>query len=190
VDIEDVIAGVDGACCVFGNVMRSGDARGSRRRFRRFAATRLGRQAKGFVCARQPFTLDPPEQGRVLGATTFDPITSRSHREKKGSSAAAQRTVRPHCATGHFSPFFVRRHFSYDGICRPGHRTMNDREVQAIIGYATTTMRRIAGRRPSDGSSLSLSGIRGRLMVPFVSTPPSPSRWLSDRSRPGQLRRM
>ena len=40
------------------------------------------------------------------------------------------------CGTGHYLPFFVRyaAHFGYDGIWLDlEHRTMNDREVQAII---------------------------------------------------------
>lgn len=40
------------------------------------------------------------------------------------------------CALGHFIPFFIRyaAHFKYDGIWLDlEHRTMNDREVQAIL---------------------------------------------------------
>jgi uroporphyrinogen-III decarboxylase len=64
VDIADVIAGVDGACCVFGNV----DAiqvihDGTREMIRAevYRQIRLGQHAKGFVlCQGSPFTLDTP----------------------------------------------------------------------------------------------------------------------------------
>jgi uroporphyrinogen-III decarboxylase len=64
VDIEEVIAGVDGACCVFGNV----DAiqvifEGTRETIEAEAHRQidLGRRAKGFVlCQGSPFTLDTP----------------------------------------------------------------------------------------------------------------------------------
>jgi uroporphyrinogen-III decarboxylase len=64
VDIADVIAGVDGACCVFGNV----DAvqvifEGTREAIQAEVHRQLslGRRARGFVlCQGSPFTLDTP----------------------------------------------------------------------------------------------------------------------------------
>ena len=64
VDIADVIAGVDGACCVFGNVdavqvMFDGTPEAIQAEVHR--QIRLGQQAKGFVlCQGSPFTLDTP----------------------------------------------------------------------------------------------------------------------------------
>ena len=64
VDIADVIAGVDGACCVFGNVdavrvMLDGTRGAIRAEVER--QLRLGQRAKGFVlCQGSPFTLDTP----------------------------------------------------------------------------------------------------------------------------------
>jgi uroporphyrinogen-III decarboxylase len=86
VDIADVIAGIDGACCVFGNV----DAvqvifDGSRAEIQAevHRQLRLGQQAKGFVlCQGSPFTLDtPPDKVGwfVHSARHFNQSTSRSH---------------------------------------------------------------------------------------------------------------
>ena len=64
VDIADVIAGVDGACCVFGNVdavqvMCEGTKEAIRVEVDR--QLRLGQRARGFVlCQGSPFTLDTP----------------------------------------------------------------------------------------------------------------------------------
>jgi uroporphyrinogen-III decarboxylase len=85
VDIADVIAGVDGACCVFGNVdavqvMLDGTRETIRAEVHR--QIRLGQQAKGFVlCQGSPFTLDTPP-GKVAWfvqcARHFESFT-RSH---------------------------------------------------------------------------------------------------------------
>ena len=64
VDIADVIAGVDGACCVFGNVdavqvMLDGTKEAIQAEVHR--QLRLGQRARGFVlCQGSPFTLDTP----------------------------------------------------------------------------------------------------------------------------------
>jgi uroporphyrinogen-III decarboxylase len=85
VDIADVIAGVDGACCVFGNVdavqvMLDGTRETIQTEVHR--QVRLGRQAKGFVlCQGSPFTLDtPPEKVGwfVQCARQFHSFTSGS----------------------------------------------------------------------------------------------------------------
>ena len=86
VDIADVIAGVDGACCVFGNVdavqvMHDGTRGAIRAEVQRQLT--LGQQANGFVlCQGSPFTLDTPP-GKVAWfvhcARQFNSFTSRSH---------------------------------------------------------------------------------------------------------------
>jgi uroporphyrinogen-III decarboxylase len=64
VDIADVIAGMDGTCCVFGNVdavqvVSEGTAEAIQAEVHR--QLRLGGHAKGFVlCQGSPFTLDTP----------------------------------------------------------------------------------------------------------------------------------
>lgn len=64
VDIADVIAGVDGACCVFGNVDAiQVIAEGTRETIQAEVHRQLtlGQQARGFVlCQGSPFTLDTP----------------------------------------------------------------------------------------------------------------------------------
>lgn len=86
VDIADVIAGVDGACCVFGNVdavqvMFEGDSETIRTEVHRQLS--LGRQAKGFVlCQGSPFTLDTPAEKVgwfIQCARKFNQLASRSH---------------------------------------------------------------------------------------------------------------
>ncbi len=86
VDIADVIAGVDGACCVFGNVdavqvMLDGARETIQAEVHRQLT--LGQRAKGFVlCQGSPFTLDTPP-GKVTwfvqSARHFNQPTSRSH---------------------------------------------------------------------------------------------------------------
>ena len=86
VDIADVIAGVNGACCVFGNVdavqvMFDGTPEAIQAEVHRQLT--LGQQAKGFVlCQGSPFTLDTPP-GKVAWfvqcARQFNSFTSRSH---------------------------------------------------------------------------------------------------------------
>jgi len=80
-------------------------------------------------------------------------------------------------ATGHFLPFFVRyaAHYGYDGIWLDlEHRTMNDREAQAIIAACyyndidcmvrpQTTGRTHLYHYLEDGAA--------GFMIPFVSTP-------------------
>ncbi len=86
VDIADVIAGVDGACCVFGNVdavqVMFDGTRGTIQAEVHRQLT-LGQQAHGFVlCQGSPFTLDTPP-GKVAWfvhcARQFNSFTSRSH---------------------------------------------------------------------------------------------------------------
>jgi uroporphyrinogen-III decarboxylase len=86
VDIADVIAGVDGACCVFGNVdavqvMFEGTPETIQAEVRR--QLMLGQQARGFVlCQGSPFTLDtPPSKVTwfVRCARQFNSFTTRRH---------------------------------------------------------------------------------------------------------------
>jgi uroporphyrinogen-III decarboxylase len=78
--------GVDGACCVFGNVdavqvMFEGTRETIQTEVRR--QLMLGQQARGFVlCQGSPFTLDtPPSKVTwfVRCARQFTPFNSRSH---------------------------------------------------------------------------------------------------------------
>jgi uroporphyrinogen-III decarboxylase len=86
VDIADVIAGVDGACCVFGNVdavqvMFEGTPEAIQAEVHRQLT--LGQQARGFVlCQGSPFTLDtPPSKVTwfVRCARQFNSFKTRSH---------------------------------------------------------------------------------------------------------------
>jgi 2-keto-3-deoxy-L-rhamnonate aldolase RhmA len=81
------------------------------------------------------------------------------------------------CATGHFLPFFVHyaAHFGYDGIWLDlEHRTMNDREVQAILAACYYNDIDCMVRPQTIGRSHLYhyleDGAAG-FMVPFVSTP-------------------
>jgi uroporphyrinogen-III decarboxylase len=85
VDIADVIAGVDGACCVFGNVdavqvILEGTGEVILAEVHRQLT--LGQQAKGFVLSQgSPFTLDTPSgkvEWFVQCARQFNSFTSRS----------------------------------------------------------------------------------------------------------------
>ena len=80
-------------------------------------------------------------------------------------------------ATGHFLPFFVRyaAHYGYDGIWLDlEHRTMNDREVQAILAACHYNDIDCMVRPPTVGRTHLYhyleDGAAG-FMVPFVSTP-------------------
>jgi len=86
VDIAEVIAGLDGACCVFGNVdavqvMLDGTHDAIQAEVQR--QLRLGQGARGFVvCQGSPFTLDTPP-GKIAWfvhcARQFKPIRSKSY---------------------------------------------------------------------------------------------------------------
>jgi 4-hydroxy-2-oxoheptanedioate aldolase len=80
-------------------------------------------------------------------------------------------------ATGHFLPFFIRyaARYGYDGIWLDlEHRTMNDREVQAIIAACHYNDIDCMVRPPTVGRTHLYhyleDGATG-FMVPFVSTP-------------------
>ena len=80
-------------------------------------------------------------------------------------------------ATGHYLPFFIRyaAHFGYDGIWLDlEHRTMNDREVQAIIAACYYNDIDCMVRPPTVGRTHLYhyleDGAAG-FMIPFVSTP-------------------
>jgi uroporphyrinogen-III decarboxylase len=86
VDIADVIAGVDGACAVFGNVNAIGVIHEGTPEVIKAEVCRqirAGQKAKGFVlCQGSPFTLDTPPakiDWFVRSAHQFTPFTSRSH---------------------------------------------------------------------------------------------------------------
>ena len=81
------------------------------------------------------------------------------------------------CSTGHFLPFYIRyaAHFGYDGIWLDlEHRTMNDREVQAIIAACHYNDIDCMVRPQTIGRSHLYhyldDGATG-FMIPFVSTP-------------------
>jgi 2-keto-3-deoxy-L-rhamnonate aldolase RhmA len=81
------------------------------------------------------------------------------------------------CGTGHFLPFYIRyaAHFGYDGIWLDlEHRTMNDREVQAIIAACYYNDIDCMVRPQTLGRSHLYhyleDGAAG-FMIPFVSTP-------------------
>ena len=81
------------------------------------------------------------------------------------------------CSTGHFLPFYIRyaAHYGYDGIWLDlEHRTMNDREVQAIIAACYYNDIDCMVRPQTSGRSHLYhyldDGATG-FMVPFVSTP-------------------
>jgi 4-hydroxy-2-oxoheptanedioate aldolase len=81
------------------------------------------------------------------------------------------------CATGHFLPFFVRyaARYGYDGIWLDlEHRTMDDREVQAIVAACHYNDIDCMVRPQSLGRSHLYhyleDGASG-FMIPFVSTP-------------------
>lgn len=86
VDIASVIAGVDGACCVFGNVDAiQVIAEGTRETIQAEVHRQLtlGQQAKGFVlCQGSPFTLDTPPakiDWFVQSGRQYNPLSSRSY---------------------------------------------------------------------------------------------------------------
>ena len=81
------------------------------------------------------------------------------------------------CSTGHFMPFYIRyaAHYGYDGIWLDlEHRTMNDREVQAIIAACRYNDIDCMVRPQTLGRSHLYhyleDGATG-FMIPFVSTP-------------------
>jgi 4-hydroxy-2-oxoheptanedioate aldolase len=81
------------------------------------------------------------------------------------------------CSTGHFLPFYIRyaAHFGYDGIWLDlEHRTMNDREAQAIIAACRYNDIDCMVRPPTLGRTHLYhyleDGAAG-FMIPFVSTP-------------------
>jgi 4-hydroxy-2-oxoheptanedioate aldolase len=87
------------------------------------------------------------------------------------------------CGTGHYLPFFISHaaHFGYDGIWLDlEHRTMNDREVQAIIAACYYNDIDCMVRPQTTGRSHLYhyleEGAAG-FMVPFVSTPEI-ARWV------------
>jgi 4-hydroxy-2-oxoheptanedioate aldolase len=81
------------------------------------------------------------------------------------------------CATGHFLPFFIRyaARYGYDGLWLDlEHRTMDDREVQAILAACHYNDIDCMVRPPTVGRTHLYhyleDGATG-FMVPFVSTP-------------------
>lgn len=81
------------------------------------------------------------------------------------------------CSTGHYLPFYIRHaaHLGYDGIWLDlEHRTMNDREAQALIAFCRYNDIDCMVRVPTLGRTHLYhyleDGATG-FMIPFVSTP-------------------